>query len=68
MDNSTVHFIGIGGIGMPLLSSQDLVTLVLILGFLLLVLYLTRGSDEDRGKGKDKNGKIVGWNPVYEGQ
>ena len=58
-----------GGLNFPGLglSSQDIVTLIMILGFLLLVLYLTRGgSDED--KGKDKKGKIVGWNPVYEGQ
>jgi uncharacterized membrane protein len=54
---------GAGGIGVPSLSSQDVVTVVLILVFLLIVIYLTR---EDKGKGK----KIVRFKsvPVYEGE
>jgi hypothetical protein len=45
------------------MSSQDVVTVVLILVFLLIIVYLTR---EDKGKGK----KIVRFKsvPVYEGE
>jgi len=55
---------GSGGIGLPNLdlSSQDIVTIVMILGFLLLVLFMTRGGKEDKD-GKD-DGDIVAFKPI----
>ena len=56
---------GAGGIGLPGLdlSSQDIVTIVLILIFLLIVVYMTRGEG-----GKEK--RVVRYKsvPVYEGE
>ncbi|MFH1623249.1 MAG: hypothetical protein ABIA12_01900 [Candidatus Aenigmatarchaeota archaeon] len=56
--------ISFGRIALPWLdlSSQDIVTLALILIFLLIVFYMTRGEEKKKGK------KVVGYTPtpIYE--
>jgi len=53
---------GFGGFGLGL-SSQDIVIIVLIISFILVIWFITRGESEEKKEG-EKGKEIIGYKPV----